>query len=152
MSVKGKEILKRSDSRLKRTNFIIRLTIFVMFIIVMYDSFVFGIPFQYILFYFIGLFIGRMFKFSHLVQLDKETQKLNLRTNWVSIIFLIGLLLLRFLIGKPILESIHIAKVSDALYLFFIGIYYSKWRILLRQIDGIYYKMLKNLRNEKIRE
>ena len=148
MNYKRNKISKDSGVKLKRTDLIIRLSIVIMFSIVLYDSYYFGIPFHYILFYFFGMLLGRIFKYSHKVQLNEETQMLNLTTNWVSILFLVGLILLRFIVGKPILESVHISKVSDALYLLFIGIYYSKWRVIVRQIEGIYYEMLSNLKNE----
>lgn len=114
-----------------------------MFGIVLFDSINFNLPFYYVIFYFLGRFFGKIFNLSHRISRDTTTGSLNLITNQLSLILLLGLLLLRFYLGKIILEKIHIAYISDALYLFFIGTYYSKWKVLVNQIDSFYYKNLK---------
>lgn len=149
MSFKYKEIKKRTDSSLKRTDFIIRVSIVFMLGLVLYDSFFIGVPFHYLLFYFFGLFIGKVFRLSHKVFINKETGILYLNTNWLSILLIISFIILRFVLGKTILESIHVSMVSDALYLFFIGVYYSKWKGLISQIDSIYYRMSVNFHKIK---
>ena len=144
MSFKRKEISKNTDSRLKRTDLIIHISVIFMLALVLFDSFIVGVPFHYILFYFFGLLLGKVFRFSHKVSINTETGMIKLTTNLLSLILLIFIIILRFFLGKTILESVNVAMVSDALYLFFIGLYYAKWKSLINQIDSFYYKRTIN--------
>ena len=112
--------------------------------IVLFDAFVFNTPFYYIIYYAIGMLIGKVFTLSHKVQVDEENLNLRLVTNRGSIVILLMLVLIRFVAGEQILESLHVAEIMDALYLFFIGIYYAKWKVIVHQIDDLYYSILAN--------
>ncbi len=70
-------------------------------------------------------------------------------TNRGSIVFLFLLIVLRFIIGRRVLESFHVIEISDALYLFFIGIYYIRWKVIINQTDELYYQVLANLNKNK---
>ena len=50
------------------------------------------------------------------------------------------LLVFRYAFGKILLVDFHVVYASGALYLFFIGIYYSKWRMVLKKIDEVIYQ------------
>ena len=113
--------------------------------IVLYDSYVFRTPLYYVLFALVGAIAGKLFFFSHKVQVNKENLELSLTTNRGSIVLLFLLIVLRFIIGRRVLESFHVIEISDALYLFFIGIYYTKWKVIINQIDELYYQILTNL-------
>ncbi len=138
-------ISKYADKRLKRSNLIVRTAILIMMLVVLYDSFVFGIPLYYILFLAAGLLIGRIFYFSHRIEFDKNEIQLKLKTNYWSVLFLLMLLLGRFIIGPYILKALHFVWASDALLLFFIGIYRSKWQVIIKQIDDMFYRILPTL-------
>jgi hypothetical protein len=116
-----------------------------MLVVVLYDSFVFSIPLYYILFLAAGLLIGRIFYFSHHIEFDKNEVQLKLRTNYLSAFFLLLLILARFIIGPYILKALHFVWASDALLLFFIGIYRSKWQVIVKQIDDMVYRILPTL-------
>ena len=149
MGTKRKFITHLADSRIKRSNLIIRLTILVMIAIVLYDSYVFRTPLYYIIFAWVGAIVGKLFFFSHKVQVNKENLELTLTTNRGSIVLLLLLIVVRFIIGRRVLESFHVIEISDALYLFFIGIYYTKWKVIIKQIDELYYQVLTNFNKNK---
>ena len=120
-----------------------------MIAIVLYDSYVFRTPLYYIIFAWVGAIVGKLFFFSHKVEVNKENLELTLTTNRGSIVLLLLLIVVRFIIGRRVLESFHVIEISDALYLFFIGIYYTKWKVIIKQIDEAYYQVLANLKTHK---
>ena len=120
-----------------------------MIVIVLYDSYVFRTPLYYVIFAWVGAIVGKLFFFSHKVQINKKNLELTLTTNRASIVLLLLLILVRFIIGRRVLESFHVIEISDALYLFFIGIYYTKWKVIIKQIDELYYQVLANLNKNK---
>lgn len=139
----GKENIKKySDKGIKRSNLIIRATILILSCVVLYDSFKYNIPFYYILFLLAGSLIGRIFKLSHHVEFDENEVQLKLRSNHWAIFFLLLLLLVRFIIGPYVLNALHFVDPSDALLLFFIGVYHSKLHVIIKQIDNLFYRFL----------
>jgi hypothetical protein len=149
MGTKRKFITHLADSRIKRSDLIIRITMLVMIVIVLYDSYVFITPLYYIIFAWVGAIVGKLFFFSHKVQVNKENLELTLSKNRGSIVLLFLLIFVRFIIGRRLLESFHVIEISDALYLFFIGIYYTKWKVIIKQIDELYYQVLANFKKNK---
>jgi len=149
MGTKREFITHLADKRIKRSNLIIRVTMLVMILIVLYDSTVFRTPLYYIIFALVGAIVGKLFFFSHKVQVNEENLELTLTTNRGSIVLLILMIVVRFIIGRQVLESFHVIEISDALYLFFIGIYYTKWKVIINQIDELYYQVLANLNKNK---
>jgi len=146
MNIKQNFIKHFADKKIKRTNRIIQISLLIIGLIVLHDAFKYNIPLYYILFSVGGLLIGKMYYLSHKVIINQENLELSLKSNRWSIVFLIVLITLRFIIGKKLLESFHVILVTDALYLFFMGIYYSKWKVIIHQIDNIYYRILKHLK------
>ena len=106
-------------------------------------------PLYYVLFALVGAIAGKLFFLFYKVQVNKENLELTLTTNRGSIVLLLLLIVLRFIIGRRVLESFHVIEISDALYLFFIGIYYTKWKVIINQIDELYYQLLASL-NKKL--
>lgn len=78
------------------------------------------------------------------VERTEETNEFVLNTNKWDLVFTVVLILFRFVYGIAFLESINIVWASDAIYLFFIGIYRSKWKGVVKQIDEIVYQMVAN--------
>jgi len=149
MRTKREFITQLADKRIKRSTLIIQVAILVMILIVLYDSTVFRTPLYYIIFALVGAIVGKLFFFSHKVQVNEENLELTLTTNRGSIVLLILMIAVRFIIGRQVLESFHVIEISDALYLFFIGIYYTKWKVIINQIDELYYQVLANLNKNK---
>jgi hypothetical protein len=146
LNIKRKFIKHFADTKIKRTNRIIQISLLIIGFIVLHDAFMYDIPLYYILFSVGGLLIGKLYYLSHKVIINEENLELSLKSNRWSIVFLIVLITLRFIIGKKLLESFHVILATDALYLFFMGIYYSKWKVIMHQIDNIYYRFLKHLK------
>lgn len=146
MNTKRKFIEDFADKKIKRTNRIIRISLLIIGLIVLYDAFMYNIPLYYILFSIGGLLIGKLYYLSHKVIVNQENLGLSLENNGLSIVFLIVLITIRFIIGEKLLEKFHVILVTDALNLFFMGIYYSKWKVIMQQIDNLYYLVLKQFK------
>ena len=120
-----------------------------MALIVLYDSYLFRTPLYYVLFALVGAIAGKLFIFLYKVQVNDENLELTLTTNRGSIVLLSFLIFVRFVIGRHVLAYFHVIEISDALYLFFIGIYYTKWKVIIKQIDELYYQVLATLNKNK---
>jgi uncharacterized membrane protein len=119
-----------------------------MFSIILYDSFTHGLPFHYILFSLAGALAGKIYHITNNVHFNKEEEIIELETGISAIIVTIITLFLRFFAGKWALTTLHVVWYSDALYLFFIGIYIEKIVVMKKQIDELVYDYIIKLRNE----
>ena len=138
-----KTVLKNlADNKIKTLNIILRVLIAFMSIVVLYDAFVYGTPLYYILFFFGGLIIGKLYLKIYSVKQNEETGKFNLNSGVLNIVLTLLLLSLRFIFGKQILDSFEFQYTSDALYLFFIGLYKSKWKAIIYHLEN---KLFSNL-------
>ena len=142
MSTKKKYIKRQSNRKIKWLNHFLLVTMYLMAFIVLYDSFIHRTPLFYVLFYFAGLLAGRIFSQLMVVERVQETNEIMLKTSRWDLLLTILLLLFRFVYGVSFLESLHIVWATDALYLFFIGIYRSKWKGIVRQIDELVYQWI----------
>ena len=145
MRAKEKYISSIADKRIKKTSLFIRIITITMFLIVMYDSLSYDIPFYYILFLIAGVIVGQLFMVSHRVWFNKSNQNLILKTNTWSVIIVVILIAMRFIVGPMVLKALHFVWVSDALLLFFVGIYRSKWQVIVKQIDDMFYRIIPTL-------
>lgn len=143
MNTKRKVIKQLADKRLKRTNLIIRFSISILGFLVLYDSFVYNTPLYYMLFCFLGILVGRLYFISHKVSVNRDNFTLSLSYNYWSILLFFVLVISRLIFGRRLLQYFHVDMVADGLYLFAIGVYYSKWKVIMLQIDNIYYELLK---------
>ena len=116
--------------------------ILFMFGVVLYDSFIHGLPFYYILFVLTGLIIGRFVSATQKFSVKTEVEVLTVEANPIGIITTLVLIGIRFFGGKLILQEFHIVWIADALYLLFIGIYYAKIKYIIKQIDERVYAKL----------
>lgn len=142
MKVKKQFLRKKADNRLKRFRLFIYITLLLMGIVVLYDSFQHDLPFYYILFLLAGAFAGRIYRYTHRVELAQESLEISLRSNRWSLVLLAVVIVIRFLLGKQLLESFNVIWAGDALYLVFIGVYHARWKGIVRQIDEIYYGLI----------
>ena len=140
MGVRKKYIKHRVDRRLHRLNSILLGLITVMLVHVVYDAFVFKTPLYYMGFALGGYLVGGIFRRTALVQFKLETDSFELTTSAVYIVLTFLLLVFKYAFGQSLLKNFHVVYTSDALYLFFIGIYYSKWRMVLKKIDEVIYQ------------
>ena len=112
--------------------------------VVLYDSVVHNTPLYYIGFYFLGLISGRIYRRLLVIEHEAPKQEITLKVSRWDIVLIVLLFLVRFFFGSKMLAFVHIVWVSDALYLFFIGLYRSKWKGIVKQIDEIVYKWASN--------
>jgi len=116
--------------------------ILFMFFIVLYDSFMHELPFYYVIFYVVGIIIGRLVSSFSEFYMQEDEKIFTIRSTPTGIIMIVLLLLIRFFIGKIMLSKFNIVWTADALYLFFIGIYFSKVKNMLKQLDKQFYQKL----------
>ncbi len=132
-------ILGKANRQIRKTNIFLRILVTILTCLVLYDSIIHDVPLYYIFFYLTGLVVGRFFRLTRMVEHDSEGEQFVLKTNKWDLVLSISLLLFRFVFGSMILESAHVAFASVGLSLLFIGIYRSKWKGLVSQIDEIVY-------------
>ena len=116
--------------------------ILFMFGVVIHDSFVHELPFYYILFLIGGMVIGRLVAATQKFSINEAAETLTVEGNPLAIVITLILLVIRFFAGKLILEEFNIVWTVDALYLLFIGIYYSNIKRIIREIDERVYSKL----------
>ena len=119
-----------------------------LFGIVLYDSFVHDLPFYYILFWFGGILVDRFVATTQEISTKENKEEFTITVKPVGIVLTIVLLILRFFAGKLILYEFDVIWAADALYLFFIGIYYSRRRDMIKQIDEHVYSYLYKEKNQ----
>ena len=134
-------IKSKAGRKLVITRFTLRALILALGITVLYDSFVHKTPLYYILFFLLGRIVGNTYKLIFSIE-KTEDEKIKVRSNSWNIVVTLILFGLKYLVGKPILHSMHVIWATDAIYLFFIGLYYTKWRVIVAAIDDIIYEKL----------
>ena len=133
---KGRELRKKyTDKRIRNSRRINMLLILIMSVVVISDSFIHDLPFYYILFFLAGLIIGHFVAFTETVLLLEDGKTMTLKKSWLSVMINIFLLVVRFFLGEILLLEFSVVWIMDALYLFFIGIYFAKLKGLVRQVN-----------------
>ena len=141
---------QRTDRRIKVFTRILLSLMTLLFGIVLYDSFVHSLPFYYILFWFSGLIIGRIVAATQKVFKKEEKNKFTITMKPTGIIFTIILFTIRFFAGVILLEEMNVIWATDALYLLFVGIYFSRRKDLIRQIDEEVYAIISDLDDQNL--
>ncbi len=152
MGVRTKYIKDRTSRRLRSLNFTSLLFIGIMLCTVTYDAIRYHTPLYYMGFLFGGYLIGGVFKKTIDVRFEAESESFTISTDIAYIVLTILLLLIRFAIGHRLLEKLEVVYASDALCLIFIGIYYAKWRTVLKKIDALVYDYAAKRKAEKSEE
>jgi hypothetical protein len=140
------------EKKIKEKRLITDIMILVIFGIVLFDSYNHSLPFHYILFSFAGILAGKVYNITQKVYFSKEENVIKIELGTSAVIVTIITLFIRHFAGNWTLKILHIIWFSDALYLFFIGLYYSKTLIIQKQIDELVYSFLgksKNLSDNK---
>ena len=135
-------IKSKAETKLKRKRYLLNGLMFLLAMVVLYDSIEHGTPLYYIVFFWIGLFIGRVFMRLMRVEHESPSDEITLISNRWSLVLTVLLLLFRFFVARQFLEMAHVVYASDAVYLFFIGLYRSKIKGLIFQIDEIVYRWI----------
>ena len=146
MSTKKTYIKQKAETKLKRKRYLLNSLMFLLAIVVLYDSIEHGTPLYYIVFFWIGLFIGRVFVRLMRVEHESPSDEITLISNRWSLVLTVLLLLFRIFVARQFLEMAHVVYASDAVYLFFIGLYRSKIKGLIFQIDEIVYRWISKFK------
>ena len=133
---------KHTDKKIKIFRWINSSMLLFMFVIVLHDSFVHNLPFYYILYMLGGLGIGWIVSSFQKVSVKEGEELLTLETSPISTIISILLFGFRHFAGRIILEQFNVVWIADAIYLIFIGIYYSRLKNIINQIDERLYLYL----------
>lgn len=112
----------------------------VLSLIILYDSVVYDLPFHYILFIFLGQLVGNIYRYGHHIQFDSKNAAIHLKSNWWALLFFLILFLFRLVISPYLLNALHMVHASDALLLFHMGVYRSKWQVIIKQVDEMVYR------------
>ena len=139
-------IKQKAETKLKRKRYLLNGLMFLLAMVVLYDSIEHGTPLYYIVFFWIGLFIGRVFMRLMRVEHESPSDEITLISNRWSLVLTVVLLLLRIFVARQFLEMAHVVYASDAVYLFFIGLYRSKIKGLIFQIDEIVYRWISKFK------
>jgi uncharacterized membrane protein len=142
MKSKKHYLKNKATKQIVRLNYIIKLLIGVMSIIVVYDSFVHQTPLYYIIFFFAGLIVGRIFIVTQKVETHHDSSEFGLVSSRWNVLIILLLIFFRFIAGKWLLEELHVVWPADAMYLFFIGIYRTRWKSIVHQVDEKVYQFL----------
>ena len=140
---KKKYLKNKAGKELVLRQIIFQIMIILMFLVVIYDSFRNSVPFYYICFLLLGLLVGRILSIADKVKHGEEDGKFTIESSLLSLIILMVLLSIRFFFGRHLLSLANVVWITDALYLFFIGVYWSKLKSMVRQMDEIIYGILE---------
>ena len=139
-------IKQKAETKLKRKRYLLNGLMFLLAMVVLYDSIEHGTPLYYIVFFWMGLFVGRVFVRLMRVEHKSPSDEITLISNRWSLVLTVVLLLLRIFVARQFLEMAHVVYASDAVYLFFIGLYRSKIKGLIFQIDEIVYRWISKFK------
>lgn len=133
---------QHTDKKIKTSGRIYMLLVLLMFIIVIVDSFEHDLPFYYILYGFAGIIIGRFVAMTQDIILLEDKTTLSLKVRPIGLVITFLLLIVRYFAGQLIMEQFNVIWATDAVYLLFIGIYFSKVKTMLKQVDENIYTYL----------
>ena len=142
MNTRKQYINQNINPKLKRIHLLLQVSIYLMVAIVLYDAFVHTTPLYYVTFYFGGFLVGGIFKRMRVIRHESENNEFVLSTSKWDIAISVALIFVRFGSGAAILKEMNVVWVTDATYLIFIGLYRSKWKGMVKQIDEIVYKWI----------
>ena len=157
MRVKRKVLAERSDQKMRRRYWLLRVKIWVVICILFYDAFIHGTPLYYMAFYFAGRLFGRLFSFTQNVEYHIGTKTFTLKSHPLHFLLIAVLLGTRFIWGQTALEHFDIVFVTDALALLFLGLNNSKLKDMINDLDRLVYGKIASLgsngkKNQNIRQ
>lgn len=122
------------DRKIRVKKLIYFLILLVTLCVVLYDSFINGLPFHYILFLFAGRFMSLILKKTQKAKLT-EDGKLSVDRNIIGLAIIVCVILLRIFVFPKILTELNIAYVSDAILLMLIGWLFGRMSLLSAKIE-----------------
>jgi hypothetical protein len=123
------------DRKVRIKKLIYLVIILIMFGIVLYDSFINGLPFHYILFFFIGSFMSRLLKKSQKVKWRETDNKFVEERNIIGIIIVAIVIILRIFLFPGILTQLNVIFISDAFFLISTGWFSGRIKLLNDKLE-----------------
>ena len=116
-----------------------KLVYFVIFLItfclVLYDSFMNGLPFHYILFFIVGRFMSLVLVKTHKVKWRETDAKFTVERNFSGILIIVMVIILRIFLFPRILTELNLVFISDALLLLVTGWFQGRIKLLSDKIE-----------------
>lgn len=134
------------SGKINRSKFISAFMVGFLFVMVIYDSFTQDLPFYYILFTFAGAVAGKVYQFTNRIRFNKSEQMIEIHLGISAVIMILITFFVRYFAAARALKAIDVFWTSDAVYLFFIGLYIERIFIIIKQIDDLVYEYLMNLK------
>lgn len=127
----------------------LRIMILILTGFVVYDAIVLKTPLYYIAFLLAGRLAGTIYRRIYKVDHDAKSDQFELNTGIFNVVLTILLIVFRFAFAEDFLDYLKVEWINDGLYLFFIGLHWSKLHILYNQMEEMTFKYL--LKNQKPR-
>jgi len=140
------------SSKIIRSKFISSFMVGFLFVMVIYDSFTQDLPFYYILFILAGAVAGKVYQFTNRIRLNKSEKIIEFHLGVSTLIMILITFFVRYFAAARIFKAIDVIWISDAVYLFFIGIYIERIFIIIKQIDDLVYDYLMHLKENSENE
>lgn len=128
---------KHVDKRILISGRIFIIVGLILFIIIMYDSFVYNLPFYYVVFFIIGFLISISYIKTQKLTWNENEQEIVKRKSIFGFILIIFLIILRIFILPEIFFELNIIHITDAILLITIGIFAGRVHFTGRQIEDM---------------
>ena len=137
--------MKKKYYKSKNLHIAIRLTFRIyilmalyLFASVLYDSYIYNLPFYYILFLILGMLIGQIYRYTQSMKWDEEKQLVVTEFDKVGIFILLSFILFKhFVLNNLVDMSLHPIYLTDAIALITLGAVYTKLKIYRGLINDI---------------
>ncbi len=135
MKAKSEYYKKYVDRRVRIRKLIYFIIYLITVCIVLYDSFIKGLPFHYILFFLIGRILSLVLSKTQKVKQREEDNKFTIKWNVTGIFFLVSIISLRIFLFPKILTQLNVVFISDALLLILTGWFMGRSKLLSDKIE-----------------
>jgi len=116
-----------------------------LFASVIYDSYVYNLPFYYILFLILGMLLGQVYRYTQSMKWDEEKHLVVTEFDKVGIFILLSFIIFKhFILGNLVNMSIHPIYLTDAITLITLGAIYTKLKIYRGLINNIAFDLFSN--------
>ena len=123
------------DKRIRARQLIYLAAMLLCFGFILYDSFVNGLPFHYVLFSLLGSILGELLKKTPNVEWSEKEGRIISNRNLFGLLLLIAVISLRKVVFPKILSEMEVVFISDALLLFLLGWLAGRRRLLSGSVE-----------------
>ena len=123
------------DRRIHAKRLLYLAAMLLCFGIILYDSFVNGLPFHYVLFCFVGSMLGGLLNKTQKVTWCEKEEKIIAKRSFLGMFILIAVISARKALFPKILAEMEVVYISDALLLFLMGWFAVRRRLLSHSVE-----------------